>query len=508
MLRTAVFALATVALLLLAGLLLLGPVYPTQDGPSHLYNAWLLLEHDPFNGWLERSSATLPQWLAPLLLAVQLKIGSAEWALRWHQVIVALASPLVLWWVAKDRYSGALAAMAGVALSVGYPFTMGFFSFCLGQALMLAAVGLFSRWHDQVTIPRMVAFTALATVLYYAHIVPFGLAVGLSIGLLILQRGRGWRLLLGFAPGLLLLAAYLAGPRHAPYVLPSVLSTPYLDAVGHLFLMPISSEPAFAEARWLTLAILGIALVAALVARTEDRRWRDGDGLAAMAALLVAISPLVPDGGGGGSLLQARLADSGTWLVLLWVSQQRVLARAGLVASVTVLLMLMPVLGTRYWYASWLYATIGDIRSASSLIPSGRTILAISLWPTDYDVFDHDRSYWTRPLDHTEGWIGVESKAFNLYNYEAASGLFPLRFRETQSPDTALFHNHPPPVPVAFDLDGYLSRANAPLDYVLLINPDGPRRTAVESVFAQVDRCCEFVARTPGGMVAIYRRRR
>ena len=234
-------------LVLLLAPVLLPPVLPTQDGPSHLYNAFLahrLEAGDPlFAPFLELGAALWPNRLSHLLLT-----SLGPW-LGWEaaeRVVATLAALLpflaVAWWTRRrvGRMGGFVLAV-GLWLASSWFFWKGFYDFCLSLAPFLGVVvvadtmagrpgeGTTDRrgegttgqraggtggedggpgWRRHALLQSLLAFTLLS------HLLTFGVALGAAGFLLlaaVIRRRIPAHHLLAVLPGALALAVFVAG---------------------------------------------------------------------------------------------------------------------------------------------------------------------------------------------------------------------------------------------------------------------------------------------------------
>jgi hypothetical protein len=120
-----------------------------------------------------------------------------------YLVCYMLAAPLC--GIAFARASGRSPWLALLLppLAVGYFFQWGFVSFCVGAILLLPACALLYRTFDQPTVPRTVGLFALASALYFCHIVPWAALGAYAIVLAVFELAdRRWRGVVHAAVGL------------------------------------------------------------------------------------------------------------------------------------------------------------------------------------------------------------------------------------------------------------------------------------------------------------------
>ncbi|HEX3131909.1 MAG TPA: hypothetical protein VH394_31515, partial [Thermoanaerobaculia bacterium] len=180
--------------------LLLIPVWsvayiPTTDGPSHIYNAWILRqyantqEYPLFEQYYEIDWRPIPNWLshaALTLLMFPFDPRTAEKVLLSGYVIL-LAGAARFLAGSTDR-----SWLAWLALPLIYNqlLHLGFYNFCLSIGFCLLAVGTWWRHRDRPTLGLAVKLNLLLLLCWFSHIVSLVLAL-MTIGVLWLVTLRG-----------------------------------------------------------------------------------------------------------------------------------------------------------------------------------------------------------------------------------------------------------------------------------------------------------------------------
>ena len=179
--------------LLLTGLYLtpiwLFQYFPSQDGPTHLYNAMMI--HNYFQPGYEIlqeyyliNTKPEPTWFGHLILTVLMYVLSPLMA---EKVFLTF---YVLCFVGGFKYaidsintdSGFLTLLA-FPMIYNYTLNAGFYSFSLSLALALVFLGFWLRHRDQWSAWRLFLFAILGLFVYLLHIVSFGMCCGI-IGIL------------------------------------------------------------------------------------------------------------------------------------------------------------------------------------------------------------------------------------------------------------------------------------------------------------------------------------
>jgi hypothetical protein len=465
--------LLVLCLVLHALLLLVGPWFPTTDGASHLYNAQLMLDFDQHREWLQWNHWFLPQWLVPLLLAAKVKLLGAELGYRFHLLFISWSAAAAFWFL-SPKPNRTLATTGSLLVSLSYPFAMGFFSYCLGMSGSVA-LGLwawrFRSW-KALTAQHSLLLTFCTTALYFVHLVPWLV----SILVLLAIPGHRWKKLLAVGPGLILLAIYFTNAQRLDYIQAGGAQpwSNWWAAATFFPFLPLSSEVHYQWLRHATGAWFGLLIVFGIWFRFWFRKPLDLRDSALLAALITVLAaPLLPDGGLGGSVLQSRIAHYAPIFLIFWAAIVDWTERQRRTLTVLAALITIWMYGNRLNLATWLEPVHQEVLSANQWIPRGSQAVALDVGALGFDYQDRERSLWIRPLAHFDGVMASQAGCFNFYNYEAASGVFPLRFRPDKNPDQALFNGHALPDPPMIHLDKFAARFGLPVEYVALINYQG-----------------------------------
>lgn len=425
-----------------------GRYFPTADGPTHLYNAWLwkamlLQPGHPAHQVLALNPNPEPNYLSHLLLASLLSLGPPWLAEKLLLVLYIVGLPLAL------RYALRSAGQAGAGwlAILGFPFVYsvvlvwGFYNFCLSLVLLLLASGYWQRHTGRWRPTTVAGLAGLLTLLYSAHPMTY-LVSGLLLGLLavITNRARPARLctelgilLLTHFPTLLLLAWYAAHKGTAT-------GQPALDYGTNLWewfrLEPIhyfgSAEASY---RWLVAGLLTIFAVVACtrVIRREVAGWPVLPWVLGLLLLLGAYVAM-PDAIAGGSITRPRWGLL-SYLTLLaglaavpWPPRWRLVGLS--ISTLTAILLL----GFRVPKFQFFQAGITEYQSLAPYLHPGATILPIA-----YDTENRlpealAIDTYIPALSEAVNYLAVEHQLISYENYEALTGYFPLVWRVGKTP--------------------------------------------------------------------------
>jgi hypothetical protein len=166
------------------------PWFVTQDGPIHLYNAYLISETVKGHSWVQDvyvvNWTPLPNVLGHLLLTALLQIVSAHTADRlmmtFTSVGLASAALWLRWQVAKWR-GMTLASPLAVALALNCMWLWGFYNFLLGACLFAITLGYWWAGREHMGVRWAIILAGLVVLGYLGHLVSSVLTI---VGLIIL----------------------------------------------------------------------------------------------------------------------------------------------------------------------------------------------------------------------------------------------------------------------------------------------------------------------------------
>ena len=405
--------------------------FPTQDGPSHLYNAFVLSHYNdaasqvvqqyfvlnlrPFPNWTTYAiSAALVRVLPPLIV---------------QQIILSIcvvsvpAGVLYLQKSFKPEADGT--ALLGVLLAFSYVFFMGFFNFVIGAALFAFAAGYWRRHSDGKYLPGLYA---LLIVTYFSHDLAFAAAL-MTIGVLAAIERR-WRVLIELSPAALLFLIDAFGrPRGEPlfrslrWHLRQIIA---IFSAGHIVIAYIT----------LFVVVIGIGW-AFYRARPNP--------LAVVSLIMFVAYFLVPWGYSAGGWVQAGwISERLLYLTILTLPAWIVLPRASVVVFLVAVVFHLV---TTSMQVAPLNRLIADVVRAAAVIQPHSTIR--TYFPTA------GVSPQVTPTLHLTGYLGLQTDVVDLDDYEGLLPDFPVSYRATvpsRPPDYVFAWKRAevPPLPPAY----------------------------------------------------------
>lgn len=445
---------------------------PTTDGPCHLYNAWILRHmadaaHYPAVSYFEIVRQPLPNWLTHLLLAGLMWLVPplvAEKLLISGYVLLLMGG---LWYVAgavdPDRR---WLAFIGFLFVFSGPMQGGFYNFCYSIGLFLIVVGYWWRRRDTFDLGAAVRLNLLLALCYFAHLVSTVAAlVAIAVlWLATLRRANVKRRLLQVAalsPQLVLPLWFLSAEGSASHPSSAALADLWAGFVHFNSFLGLAVQGPFAVALE---AIFALLLAIAIGSRGSAwwRRPRSSGsgadlGFLLLAAAFTALYFVAPESMAGGSGIKMRLAFY-PWLVLIpWLPALRGAARAAGVAALAAiaLLNLGGVLRAYVQADSQLQRFLGGLDEVAT-----DTVFVALVFPRANGCASP--CY----LAHASGYAATAKRLVDWDDYEAVTGIFPLRFREFARHDTLLLEARPQqvePRELSTQVD-YVYAWRAPLD--------------------------------------------
>jgi hypothetical protein len=448
---------------------------PTQDGPSHLYNSWLLRELVYRDGGVVAQSFRIdwrphPNWIASVVMALLMSVVPPLIAEK-----LLVTGIVVLFLTAVWTYSGEEGqpyAFFAFPFAYNVLFHLGFYNFLIGLGLYFLIVAVWWRRRDQPNARTIALVAALLVLCYFSHPLPLVLAVA-TISLLGVATRSSWRHLLAFVPVLPLMAWF-------------ALTQPGRPVTGHVS----------AELLWLTLTraltafssnetTLGVALVVVLmvlIVATIASRPRGARNFFLIPTIaIVALYLGAPANMFGGSLIRERMALFVLLVPLAWVAPRWPRAATSSIVALLTVVSLAYTAHLVVRYRSRDRAIADFVRSARAIGPHTVVLPLIANRIAGDGV--------TELPQHAFDYVALEKNDVTLDNYEASAGYFPIaNTSDAPPPDSYTIEV----VPGLIDVAKYTWRAA----YVFTW-----RVEANSPLWSQLQQHCVLVSDKPPGQV-------
>ncbi len=165
--------------------------FPSQDGPSHVYNALVLKEYNQHENYKMRDAWKLnitifPNWLSHIALAALLYIFPPVMAEKVFLTIAIGMIPIAFFYfihaVHKDHKERFLFAWLGFPFAYNYLLYMGFYNFTLSISFFFFSFGFWWKHKDNMQVKHICVLYVLLLLTYLSHIASYGLVVlGISV---------------------------------------------------------------------------------------------------------------------------------------------------------------------------------------------------------------------------------------------------------------------------------------------------------------------------------------
>ena len=518
-----------------AALVLGLPYFVTVDGAAHLGGAAAfadaVLGRTQFVAQLASIQILPATNLIPEVpLGFLSELVGPQWAEKLLIAGFAVGFPLAVlyavrgvgprrWWLAS----------VALPLTFGFVLNFGLYNYCYGLIGLVLVAGYVAR-HRAAWTPRSVAtLTALVTLTYMAHVLPFTQAC-LLLGVVTLwdwftDRERSVRSLvhrsapvaIGVLPGLLLMITLIQGspPGSAATSLPAAASL-----IGTLALAWGTVTFDLREAIFTTLVAVALfaLAVAAILPRIRRRDLRPADAFFVFGLLVVIEVAIVPGGtmlGSGGSYVPQRLQVIPVVGLVMWLADRPWSSRVSLALVAACLVAALGITALRLPAYSTLSATVESYLGVAPCIAPESTIVQANLARIVPGSLDR-----TDELSDEVGRLSAATHGWPLANVEFEVGFFPVRNRDDANPYTYLIPDASRTVPMweplqrippSIDLLGEGRPAARAVDYVVvfgrsiasaetLANPDWI------SLERQLAAAYQRVTTSSDGLVQVYER--
>jgi len=432
----------TIAFLILALIYIL-PIwvfkyFPSQDGPCHIYNSFILKHYDDpdyvFNQYYEVRKSPIPNWTSHAFMMLLMYLVPpliAEKLLLTGYVILMAAS--VLYFVNAVDARRTPLAFIGFPLIYNYLFLMGFYNFVLGVALFMLSVGYWWKRYDTFGIKNMAILTLLLVLLYFCHLVPLALAMFSIVAVAILYlpfRISRWKRTLLTLPCMLPASAltfyYLRTRGTAQRAGAWTLSRLWQYFVRNESLA-YYSESQIIFGKIVTGVFAALFLYTFIRDRFFTKEWKFSlrickkDFLLLLCAVFFVIYLKAPDGMSGGGFIKTRMALMPFLIIIPWLSWDMPKVMRG-IAGGMVMLLAVAYMAHASYHHKLLNDDLKIYTSGYDVIEKNKVVLPLS--------FDHSGRCWRIGLFlHAVGYYGYNTGCIELGNYEATTSYFPTYFK-------------------------------------------------------------------------------
>lgn len=495
--------------------------FPSQDGPSHLYNAAVLANWNSqplYRQYYEVRLTPAGNLLFQLLLAAMIKTVTPTLIepllLTTYIVLFSLAFLLLLKSVSRHAWPFSLFAFIFVANNF---YQMGFWNFIFSIPLTLLALRYYLRGRQRASPLWLATLTLWGLLVYEMHMASWmvlAIALGLfsagelleiyrkrseiAAGTAVHRAAQAASPLLTLLPPLALTVIFMAGSGYRSVSadrLPETLLGRVTPLAALSFFRSLSDVDLVFTAAFGILAI-GMAADAVWRRLRTPPVFQPGDMWLVIAFGCAAASVLAPSAASG-VFIRHRLAYYSWLFLVLWLSTQpwRPVAVRWFGVSAC-LLAALPFLWRIPEYNRWERA-IDEFATVGERIRPDTTVLALDMQDTWHRI---------NPLLHAVNLFALKPFV-DLRNYEAATAYFPTQFRPGLNPFDSLGTldelQHMPP---EFHLARYEEETHSPVNYLLFYGPSGNRYPEQRLYGDELRRYKLIYISQPAGIARLYQR--
>lgn len=385
---------------------------PTNDGPAHLYSAWVARQladdpHDPLSKWFyPNPHAIYPNAGYSEFLQVCARFLPIQRAERIALSLYFVALPLAVGFFARSLgRDPILPALFAAGISFSWLFFLGFFNFLWGVPAVFAFLGLEQRVLERPTVRGLVATNILLALTFWFHLVAFGAAL-LAAAMLALLARRIWTAAASVLPVVLL--SPLFWPRTVGVSAHWRWSHRLSEQFGDVIVMNIATAFGGVE-RQVAVGMGFVIVVAALLGLRRESRGRVA--VIALVGMFFAGAVIAPEAIGSGAALPERLALF-AWLFLgLALDLGRGRARVALAAF------LAAAMGLHALFIAGQFRqfdrAMAVYMSGKEMIPKGARVFTLTRVPKAH-------RFVIRPMATAHNYYYISLGSPNFTHYEAA----------------------------------------------------------------------------------------
>lgn len=447
---------------------------PTGDGPTHIYNAWVL--HGLATGTAPAAIEETyridwrphPNWTGHVFMALAIVVVPPLVAEKLFLTLILATLCFGAWYLttAVDPRSDVFAFLV-------FPFTYtqtlvaGYYNYSLGVGLFLIIVAVWWRRRDDRRVSTIAILAALLILCYFTHIQATLLACA-AIGFLSLFTRR-FSYLLAIAPVVPLIAMFGRTEQ-------SNVGAPLQRGIrweAAEILAGVQTMHSLGDGQFVLSKVVAAIFAVLIVLTLIRERRRDANLLAVVALLFAAMMFWLPAAAGTRDLFVQRNSLFVFLTLAAWFTPR--VPRRTLLAILTAV-----AIANAAIHFVWFRRLGRDLTQyvrAFKLFEPGTRILPLyfSPWPSPsiVDVYVHAISY-----------VALERRLVDYANYEPGSHYFPIALRDGTINPTEVEYS-----PATIDIARVAPRA----DYVVTrgLAEDAPQKRTLEQLYQLVHQAGE-----------------
>ena len=465
--------------------------FPSQDGPGHLYNAYLLSgwwkSSFPVNrGFFALNRAPVPNWLTTGLLALLMQVMTPATAEKVVLTLYVIFLPLAMRYAARSlRSSSRYIYLLGFLFIYNYFFHLGMLNFCVSLAWYLVFIGYWARNRHCLGFRQILILLCLTLLFYFSNGLSYFIGLltvaVLSVASFFSEYHRGnlagwWEKLVRPHIGLLLVVplslSYLA--LHGPYYDWSRSSPLTWGDISWMFsrltVLTAANDNIDLRITHAVAAVLVLAFGLKCYSRMKVRKLIWTDSLLIAALLQFILYLLAPEAAAGVGLIKARIILFPLLTLVLWLTVQPFKRTFTVILTLAIVFASLALVGRDVNRYVWQAPMLDQFFAAADHIERNSTILPLSFHQAGYDPQGRDRKLKYDPFLHATELIAIEKGLVDLNDYEAATRNFPLVYEYALDPSRIIGHEREYGFPPQAYVTSYYRSTGRFVDYVLLWN--------------------------------------
>ena len=419
--------------------------FPTQDGPAHVYNSYVLsVFHDEdstrLREYYKLNLTLFPNWSSHTFMSLLMKIFPPLIAEKILLSVIIGLFPLSLFYFLGAVHKGKnLYGFVGFLFSDHYLLHMGFYSFSLSVPLFFFALGYFIKHKEDLGVDKIAILNLLCILIYFSHILSFLLLI-LSLTLLTItsfyrKPKRVMALLVCMLPLYFIMANYLLtniGTDNGEFELK-------WERFGEWkawdYFLSTKSLMSFTDAHLIPTRImaimLGLLFAVTLYKRIRQRRIMSQDNqFLLIFGVFTVLYFIMPGGMASGGWINDRVNLFIFPMFLPFLSEDyHKYIKRGIVVVMIILAITRLSISCRYYYP--LDKSMKEYTSGIELIEKNKVVLGIAsdASPNVQDSPPFTHVEFVEPFGHAINYYCVDNGSISLSNYECKFNYFPLDWR-------------------------------------------------------------------------------
>lgn len=444
--------------------------FPTQDGPSHIYNSQILAKYHNvdygFRDYYDLNLSPFPNWVSHISLSLLMLVLPPLISEKIFLTAYIVIFPLSVFYLSnsiidtssihhfrspeasktkfpkvetRSHQRNNLIGFVSFLYIYNYLFLMGFYNFAISVPLFLYALGYWWKYREKMGIKRIVILSILMTSIYFCHLVSYAIAIISLLFLYIVYfRKRIKSIFMNLCcilPSSILMFNYLLSSNS---LRGGSLSFNKLSRVYELFIDLMSMNILVSYSRVQSkIAYMVSALMVYLLIHTvwKDKmsakvgktgKFSNKDCLLLLSFIILVLYFIMPWSIGAGGWTNDRLVLIASLLILPWFSEGNDAKWKLIFVAFVVMISLLNITYICY-YIGILNKEIEEYTAGIQAIGKNKVIL-----PFFFDGYG--KSLKIGIFVNAANYYCLNNGGINLGNYEVQFDYFPVKFKESFHP--------------------------------------------------------------------------